>query len=133
MNENKEPLTMREILQGKTHTRNYANGLYILDQYPHLGFSSIEHYENALEKATTLGGEALKSFNQCFASLERIAINDNGTAQIHPDPSPHSFYFRIYTQEHLMTMDGGIVMHGEGKSFSVELTPKSGIYWRIHT
>lgn len=128
-----ENLTMREILTGHEHTRQRGSNLAPLAQYPHLKFSDIKHYEKALEMAEKIGGEALISFKSAFEFLERICARDDETAEVHPDCTQHSFYFRIYRKDNSLSMDGGIILHGMGNSFSVELCPKAGVHWLIHT
>ena len=98
--------------------------------YPHLKFSNIEHFNKALEVATSLGSEALKSFQDAFAHLERMCNNDEG--EVHSDCAEDSFYFRIY-QNDSCVLDGGIIKHGAGSTHTVELCPKQGVYWAIHT
>ena len=101
-------------------------------EYPHLRFSDIEHYKKALNFAEKIGGEALNSFKNALAYLERICGRQNATGEVHPDFVQHSFYFRIYNGSSL-DLDGGIILHGVGNSFSVELAPKAGIHWSMHT
>ncbi len=128
-----ENLTMREILTGHEHTRQRGTNLASVPQYPHLKFSDIEHYKKALELAEKLANESLNSFRSTFDFLEQICQRDDETAEVHPDCIPHSFYFRIYRKDDSLSMDGGIILHGTGNSFSVELCPKTGHYWSIHT
>ena len=128
-----ENLTMREILTGHEHTRQRGTNMAPLAQYPHLKFSDIDHYKKALELAEKLGGEALASFKNAFDCLEQICAEQDENAEVHPDCTLHSFYFRLYRKDGSFSMDGGIILHGMGNSFSVELCPKTGVYWSIHT
>jgi hypothetical protein len=128
-----ENLTMREILTGHEHTRHRGTDLSTLAQFPHLKFSDIDHYSKALKLSEKLGGQAQTTFKETFEFLERICERDDETAEVHPDCIPHSFYFRIYRRDGSLSMDGGIILHGIGNSFSVELCPKTGIYWSMHT
>lgn len=128
-----ENLTIREILTGHEHTRRRGNSMETLSQYPHLKFSDVNHYKKALELAEKLAGETLDSFRSSFEFLERICARDDTTAEVHPDYTLHSFYFRVYRKNGFFSMDGGIILHGIGTSFSVELCPKAGIHWSLHT
>ena len=123
---------MREILSGHVHTRQRGTNMESTTAHPHLRFSNLEHYKKALEFAEQLGGEALDSFKNSFATLERICENQKATGEVHPDSVQHSFYFRIYNGDSF-DFDGGIILHGLGKSFSVELAAKTGLHWSIHT
>lgn len=129
----KEPLTMREMLSGHAHTRERGSDMKTVPEYPHLKFSDIEHYKQALAFAEKPGGEALSSFKNSFTRIERISTNSHGTAEVHPDSAQHSFYFRIYRKDNSLDFDGGIILHGLGQTFNVELCPKTGIYWSVHT
>lgn len=102
-------------------------------EYPHLQFSNLEHYNKALAVANNLGGEALKSFKDMFAYLERICERRKATGEVHPDCAEDSFYFRVYLEDGSLDLDGGIIKHGAGQSYSVDLCPREGIYWQIHT
>lgn len=102
-------------------------------EYPHVYFSNLDHYKEALAVAQKLGGEAFESFKQQFESLERICANWNDTAEVHPDFVQHSFYFRMYQSDGKSGMDGGIILHGLGETFSVELCPPEGVHWSMHT
>lgn len=128
-----ENLTIREILTGHEHTRQRGTNLVPLAQYPHLKFSDIDHYKKALELAEKLAGGALASFKSSFEFLERTCARDDETAEVHPDCTQHSFYFRVYRKDSSLSMDGGIILHGMGNSFSVELCSKAGIHWSMHT
>lgn len=102
-------------------------------EYPHLRFSTLELYNKALALANSLGGEALKSFKEAFACLERICERSEGTGEVHPDCVEDSFYFRIYLKNNSLDLDGGIIKHGVEQSYSVELCPKPDIHWSMHT
>jgi|GEM_PF-1418392 len=102
-------------------------------EYPHLRFSNLEHYNKALDFAKQQDGEALSSFKKSFATLERICENGKATGEVHADCVKHSFYFRIYKEDDSVDFDGGIILHGLGRSFSVELGAKAGIHWSMHT
>jgi hypothetical protein len=126
----KTNLTMREILTGHVQPKTRATDTKKISEYPHLEFIDVEHYRKALKLANELGEEALDSFKRSFETLERLAENE--TAQVHPDCTPNSFYFRIYRSTHCV-LDGGIILHGMGQSFSVEFPSKRGIHWSVHT
>lgn len=129
-----ENLTFREILSGHTNPRERANDTAAIKEYPHLMFSNIEHYHEALAVAQNLGSEALKTFNDNFAYLERMCARSNETAEVTPDCMEHSFYFRMFHEDGKMAMNGGIILHGlGGKSFSVELNPENTPHWSMHT
>jgi len=123
---------MREILTGHVHTRQRGTNMRQVADYPHVFFIDLKHYEEALALAQKLGGKTLESFNEQFALLERICTNSNLTAEVHPDCVQNSFYFRTYHKDKA-GMDGGIILHGMGRTFSVELCPKQGVYWSMHT
>jgi len=127
-----EKLTIREILTGHVHTRQRGTNMEQVTEYPHVYFSNLNHYKEALALAENIGGEALESFKSTFNTLERICIRSGLTAEVHPDCVANSFYFRTYYKDKA-DMDGGIILHGMGKSFSVELCPQVGIHWSMHT
>lgn len=131
-------LTIREILTGHVQPRTKAVNTATVQEYPHLNFSNVEHYKEALayaEKLFAITGneEALKSFKNCFASLENWSKRDHEPCDVHPDSAPYSFYFRFYPPNKTRGLDGGVILHGCGETFNVELTPKKGQYWSIHT
>ncbi|GEM_PF-6605794 len=71
----------------------------------------------------------------CFQNLYRIAQNFQKTGYhftISPE-RPHSFYFVCRDAENNVMYNGGIICHGEGEVYSVELTARPGIHWSIHT
>ena len=120
-------------MSGHVHTRERGQNSTQMDNYPHLKLSNVEHFNAALGLAVKLGEDALTSFKACFQRLERISANCNATTEIFPDCDPHSFYFRMYTADGKLDMDGGIILHGIGMTHSVELSPKNGAYWSVHT
>jgi hypothetical protein len=128
-----ENLTMREILTGHEHTRQRGTNMTTIDGFQHLKFSDIDHYTKALELAEKLGGEALTSFKSNFECLERICARQDKNAEVHPDCTRHSFYFRMYQKDGSLSIDGGIILHGVSNSFNIELCPKPGLYWSMHT
>jgi hypothetical protein len=128
-----EPLTIREALSGHVHTRERGKDMAAVDDYPHLKFSNIAHYTKVLALANSLGGEALESFKNAFAYLERICERRKATGEVHPDCDEDSFYFRVYLENGDLDLDGGIIKHGAGRTHSVELCPKANIHWSMHT
>ena len=129
----KEPLTIREALSGYVHTRDRGKDMVAIADYPHLKFSNLEHYNKVLALANSLGGEALESFKNAFAYLERICDCRKATGEVHPDCDEDSFYFRVYLEDGSFNLDGGIIKHGAGRTHSVEICPKSDIHWSMHT
>lgn len=127
-----EEVTIREVLSGHVHTRQRGSGMEQVPEYPHVYFSNLEHYKEALTFAEKLGGEALESFKENLESLNRMCENWDETAEVHPDFVQHSFYFRMY-RDGKPDMDGGIILHGLGETFSVELCPPKGVHWSMHT
>jgi hypothetical protein len=125
-------LTIREVLTGHVHTRERGKDLKTVAEYPHLNFSDIERYNQALAFAEKLGGEALSSFKDSFTTIETICARAKETGEVHPDYALLSFYFRLYKGDSL-DFDGGIILHGLQYTYNVELTPKTGIYWSVHT
>lgn len=102
-------------------------------EFPHLKFSNLDHYKKALELAEKMGGETLRSFQNCFESLERICVRGDETGEVHPDYVENSFYFRTYRRDNTLGLDGGIILHGLTDAHAVELCPKKGVYWSMHT
>lgn len=102
-------------------------------EYPHLKFSNIEHYNKVLALANSLGGDALKSFKDMFAYLERICDRGKAIGEVHPDCDEDSFYFRVYLEDGSFDIDGGIIKHGASRTHSVELCPQNGVHWSMHT
>lgn len=115
------------------HTRERGTDMATVAEYPHLRFSDLKHYHKALAVANSLGEETLKSFQESFAYLERICERGNATGEVYPDCDEDSFYFRVYRANNTLDLDGGIIKHGAGKTHSIELCPKSGVYWSMHT
>ncbi len=103
-----------------------------LPEYPHVYFLDLEHYKKAYALAEKLGGEALESLKRSFNVLERICKNSGLTAEVHPDVVENSFYFITYYKGK-SDMNGGIILHGMGRSFSVEFPGRTGIHWSMHT
>lgn len=103
-----------------------------LPEYPHVHFLDLDHYNKAYALAEKLGGEALESLKRSFNTLERICLNSKLTAEVHPDGVENSFYFITYYNGK-RDMNGGIILHGMGRSFSVEFPGNSGIHWSMHT
>jgi hypothetical protein len=128
-----EKLTMREILSGHVHTRQRGADMKSVEEYPHLLFSNIDHYKKALEFAKSLGEEPLRTFKESFESLERLCAQGHDVAEVRPDFAEYSFYFRMYQADGSLDMDGGIILHGLGNSFSVELIPRHEPHWSMHT
>lgn len=123
---------MREMLTGHKNPTHRGTNMKQVPEYPHVHFIDLDHYNKALALAEKLGGEALESFKRSFSTLERICKRSNLTAEVHPDSVENSFYFRTY-HENRSDMDGGIILHGMGRSFSVEFPGNSGIHWSMHT
>ena len=124
---------MREILTGHIHTRQREMNMATVTEFPHLKFSNLGHFKNALELAEKLGDETLKSFKDCFESLERICARSDESGEVHPDCVENSFYFRTYRRDSTLGLDGGIILHGLTATHSVELCPKKGVHWSMHT
>jgi len=101
-------------------------------EYPHVHFINLDHYNTALALAEKLGEEALESFKKSFNTLERMCVHSNLAAEVHPDSVQHSFYFVIYCHGKF-DMNGGIILHGMGSSFSVEFPSQKDIHWSMHT
>lgn len=71
----------------------------------------------------------------CFEHLHRVARNYDRTGY-HFDVSaehPYSFYFVCRDATDQVIYNGGIICHGGGETFSVELSPRNGIHWSVHT
>jgi hypothetical protein len=53
------------------------------------------------------------------------------------DHATHSFSFAIMRGPpnalRERDLNGGIILHGYGETFSVEINPKNGLYWSTHT
>ena len=129
-----EKLTMREILSGHKNPSGRIKDSAVLTEYPHLMFSNIEHYQQALEQAKQYGEKALKTFNGSFAFLERVCTNRNMTVEVFPDHIPYSFYFQFYNADSSRETNGGIILHGvPGNSFSVQLNPSAAPEWSVHS
>ena len=120
------------MLTGHKNPTHRGSDMKQIPEYPHVYFLDLDHYNTALALAEKLGEEALESFKRSFDTLERICVNSNLTAEVHPDSVQDSFYFVTYYKGKT-DMDGGIILHGMGQSFSAELCPRSGIYWSLHT
>ena len=128
-----ENLTMREILTGHRNPTHRGSDMKQVPEYPHVYFLNLDHYNTALALAEKLGKEALESFKRSFNSLERYCCYcPDLTAEVHPDSVQHSFYFITYYKGKA-GMNGGIILHGMGRSFSVELAGQRGIHWSMHT
>ena len=77
----------------------------------------------------------IQSLVGCFAHLDRVAKNYDRTGyHFHVSPErPYSFYFVCKDANDQCIYNGGIICHGAGEVFAVELTPRNGIHWSIHT
>lgn len=124
---------MREILTGHEQPRGREATTKTVPDYPHLSFSDLEHLRKALAFGEKTGAEALSSLKEQLARIERICVNCDETAELFPDSVQHSFYFNLWRKDGSLSMNGGIILHGCGRSFSVELCPKQGVYWSTHT
>lgn len=127
-----EELTMREMLTGHMNPTHRGTNMKQIPEYPHVHFIDLDHYNKALALAEKLGGEALESLKRSFTTLDRICKNSKLTAEVHPDGVENSFYFITY-HKNKADMNGGIILHGMGKSFSVEFPGRTGIHWSMHT
>ena len=123
---------MREILTGHKNPTHRGSDMKQIPEYPHVYFLDLDHYNTALALAEKLGEEALESFKRSFNTLERICVNCDLTAEVHPDSVRDSFYFVTYYKGKT-GMNGGIILHGMGKAFSVEFPGQRGIHWSVHT
>lgn len=60
--------------------------------------------------------------------------NSDFTLHIGADSCEHSFLFTFYNEaENARGLNGGLILHGLQETFSVELCPKNGPHWSIHT
>ena len=127
-----EKVTMREFITGHMNPTHQGTNMKQVAEYPHVHFIDLDHYNKALALAEKLGGEALESLKRSFNTLERICVNSNLVAEVHPDCVQNSFYFITYYKGKA-DMNGGIILHGMGQSFSVELCPEPVVHWSMHT
>ena len=128
-----EPITIREALTGHVHRRTQQTNLQTIPEYPHIEFENLDHYREALAFAEKQGSKTLQSLKESLSALDRWADKDKETCQVFPDCAKHSFYFRFYTESGRCSLNGGVILHGLGATSTVELCPKEGVYWSIHT
>uniref|UniRef100_A0A6M3K3V0 Uncharacterized protein n=1 Tax=viral metagenome TaxID=1070528 RepID=A0A6M3K3V0_9ZZZZ len=126
-----ENLTMREILTGHIQPKEQTDG-EICPEYPHIKIKNLEHLHKAKEFAEKNNITGQNHFEHYFAYLERILTNEGTIAEIHPDVTSHSFYFNVFKGKE-WRWNGGIILHGYQRSYSVELGPKEGMHWSMHT
>lgn len=77
----------------------------------------------------------VQTLEGCFAHLDRVARNYDRTGY-HFDvfsERPYSFYFVCQDANDQRIYNGGIICHGAGEVFAVELSSRPGIHWSIHT
>ena len=77
----------------------------------------------------------IESLVRCFQDCGRIAKNYARTGYhfvVSPE-SPYSFYFECLDAKNQRMYNGGIICHGAGEVFAVELSPSKGVHWSIHT
>lgn len=93
-----------------------------------------EHLNNAVKFAAQLPEESRASLGRCFDSLDGFLNNWYKTydLMICPDFVPHSFYW-VFTKGDKQGMNGGIILHGLGETFAVELDAPKHIHWSVHT
>ena len=125
---------MREILSGYTHPKTKTETTFQVAEYPHLNFINLQHLQETLAFAKTLGEHAFNSLQQQFARLERACVNCNETADVHPDGAPHCFYYVCF-KDGKFSNNGGILLFGLPKinTFSVQLNPSTEPEWSTHT
>lgn len=99
------------------------------------------HFREALRFAKTLPKDSRRSLRHSFTVLNRIKRNycrkmPNARLVLAPDWVKHSFFFAIRQEvgSQLETyMHGGLILHGFEETLSIELCPKDGPHWSIHT
>ncbi len=93
-----------------------------------------QHLNNALKFAAQLPKESQRSLGNCFDFLKGfLGESKKMTVDVYNDFVPHSFYF-VYKQGDKFAMNGGIILHGFGETFSVELpNDKNYPHWSVHT
>lgn len=102
--------------------------------------------ERVREKDPQKAEEMEKSLGESCKVLMRILMNsdleeeygiEKGSVElsIAPDFVNGSFSFVFTTKDRGATsqFNGGMILHGFGETFSVELSAKSGPHWSIHT
>lgn len=94
-----------------------------------------QHLNDALKFAAHLPEESQSSLGWSFNSLKNLIENSREGNILHvvPDFVPHSFYFYILKDEEKKVFDGGVILHGFGETFSVELAAPKYPHWSVHT
>lgn len=101
----------------------------------HTNIHDPEHLNNALKFAAQLPEESQSSLGWSFHMLKNLIENSKEGNILHvvPDFVPHSFYFYILKDEEKKVFDGGVILHGLGETFSVELAAPKYPHWSVHT
>jgi len=71
----------------------------------------------------------------CFQHCQQVANNYKPTGYhfyIYSE-QPYSFYFNCLDAKNQRMYNGGIICHGMGEVFAVEVSPRKGVHWSIHT
>lgn len=95
-----------------------------------------KHLNEAVKFAARLPEESQSSLGWGFTSLKNLIENAKEGYMLHivPDFVKNSFYFYVLKDEEKKVFDGGVIMHGTTQeTFAVELCPRKGIYWSVHT
>jgi hypothetical protein len=95
--------------------------------------TDIQRFRNTLKKARELGGESRLSLINCLKRLNEIRRNRDYKLVMSPDFVAHSWSFGIYRKDGILSMNGGLILHGFEETFSVELDGASYPHWSLHT
>ena len=91
-----------------------------------------EHFNEAMEFSRLNAKEKQSSLEDKICQLLLQGF-DADELVLYKDSVPHSFKFELRRNGDRV-YNGGIICHGQGvETFSIELSPKEGIYWSIDT
>ena len=97
------------------------------------------HFRESAKFAKQLPVESRKTFIRCLKTLNRLKKSYDGELMLYPDFCAHSFCFSINSKDTSMSrfgkiyLNGGMILHGFGQTYSVELSAPTYPHWSIHT
>lgn len=98
-----------------------------------MSIANPKHFIETMEFAENLGGEPLESLKNALEQFKRMIEAQGLTLKLYPDFVPYSFEF-TYEKDGRFVYNGGLICHGLGvQTLTVELSPRAGVHWSIHT
>ncbi len=101
----------------------------------HVSLSSIKQalkFERAQDVQDEYKNGELRRMHRLSTLLREWQEREEQTYILYPDWAQYSFRF-VFEENKKRVYHGGVVCHGVGETLTVEICPKSGIYWAVHT